>query len=254
MGLPLHFFPAYMLWQPDQIITKRRHNKNLKWTRLCLGLIKTCLEAFLCFLGKTKMKAFTKLTIFLYCCQIVNRKSIAPYSGNIRRRQAPTGAAVGLWTRSFYERGQQGQGQGCKKKTNVNGNLVQPTQKPLYSAYLLNEYCIFRKISSNTLGLGANFPVHHKSQWCFKKRNMLKTKKIRVIFSIGDLPLPSKPVKQPKNLILTIPWGTPPPTGARVRQRPQKCHISCFTKKKIVKIHDLVHRPTAAPVAAVNRR
>ena len=40
------------------------------------------------FLVKTKMKAYTKLTVVM-CCQIVARKSVAPSSGDFRRRPAP---------------------------------------------------------------------------------------------------------------------------------------------------------------------
>ena len=39
------------------------------------------------FLGKSKMKAYTKLTVVM-CCQIVDRKSVAPSSGD-RRRGTP---------------------------------------------------------------------------------------------------------------------------------------------------------------------
>ena len=62
MGLPLHLLPAYMLWDLHQLCIKRHHYKDLKWTKFCLGPIHTCLEAFLGFLGKTKIKAYTKLT------------------------------------------------------------------------------------------------------------------------------------------------------------------------------------------------
>ena len=43
------------------------------------------------FLVKTKMKAYTKLTVVM-CCQIVDRKSVAPSSaifGGDRRRGTP---------------------------------------------------------------------------------------------------------------------------------------------------------------------
>ena len=62
-------------------------HKDLKWA-YSLGPIQTRLEAFLGFLVKTKMKAYTKLTD-LMCCQIVARKSVAPSSGDFRRRSAP---------------------------------------------------------------------------------------------------------------------------------------------------------------------
>ena len=57
--------------------------KDLKLTKMCLGPIQTHLETFLGFLGKIKMKAYTKLT-FVMCCQIVDRKSVAPSSGDFR--------------------------------------------------------------------------------------------------------------------------------------------------------------------------
>ena len=82
------FFPAYKGWTPAQLCIRRHPHKDLKWTKLCLGPIQTCLEAFLGFLAKTKMKAFTKLTVVM-CCQIIARKSVAPYSGDFRRRLAP---------------------------------------------------------------------------------------------------------------------------------------------------------------------
>ena len=46
------------------------------------------LEAFLGLVDKTKMKAYTKLTLVM-CCQIVARKSVAISSGDFRRRPAP---------------------------------------------------------------------------------------------------------------------------------------------------------------------
>ena len=60
------------------------------WLRLflCLGLIQTHLQAFLCFLVKTKINAYTKLTVVMYG-QIVARKSVAPSSGDFRRGPAP---------------------------------------------------------------------------------------------------------------------------------------------------------------------
>ena len=72
----------------DQLSIRIHPHTDWKWTKLCLGPIQTCLEAFLGFLGKTKMKAYTKLTVVM-CCQIVARKSVAPSSGDFRRRPAP---------------------------------------------------------------------------------------------------------------------------------------------------------------------
>ena len=68
---------------------RRQPHKDLKLTKLCLGPIQTGFEAFLGFLGKTKMKAYTKLTVVV-CCQIVARKSVAPPSaGGDRCRGTP---------------------------------------------------------------------------------------------------------------------------------------------------------------------
>ena len=47
--------------------------------------------------GKTKIKAYTKLTVVM-CCQIRDRRSVAPSSGDFRRRlqvTARAGAAGG---------------------------------------------------------------------------------------------------------------------------------------------------------------
>ena len=81
------FFPAYKGWTWDRLSIKRHPHKDLKWTKLSLGTIQTRLEAFLGFLVKTRMKAYTKLTDVM-CCQIVARKSVAPSSGDFRRRLA----------------------------------------------------------------------------------------------------------------------------------------------------------------------
>ena len=88
MGLPLHFFPVYILWELYQLFIKRHHHKDLKGAKLCLGLIQTRLKAFVGFLGKSKIKAYTKLTVVM-CCQIVDKKSVghlAAISGGNRRR------------------------------------------------------------------------------------------------------------------------------------------------------------------------
>ena len=79
MGLPLNCF-HHTCGKLDMLFIKRHHHKDLKWTKLCLGPIETCLEAFLGFLGNTKVKAYTKLNVVM-CCQIFYRKSVAPSSG-----------------------------------------------------------------------------------------------------------------------------------------------------------------------------
>ena len=68
-------------------IYKKTPHKDLKLTKLCLGPIKTRLEAFLGFLGK-KIKTHTKLTVVMGC-QIVARKSEVPSSSDFWRRPAP---------------------------------------------------------------------------------------------------------------------------------------------------------------------
>ena len=66
----------------------KRQYKDLKLTELGLDPIQTRLGAFLGFLVKTKTKAYTKLTVVMFC-QIVARKSAAPSSSDFRRRHAP---------------------------------------------------------------------------------------------------------------------------------------------------------------------
>ena len=83
----------------------RNHHKDLKKTKLCLGPILTCLEAFLGFPVKTKMKAYTKLTVAM-CCQIFARRSVAPSSGDFRRRTLPrlaSGQDQGTFSRMLLD-------------------------------------------------------------------------------------------------------------------------------------------------------
>ena len=69
-------------------VSLRRHpHEDFKCTKLCLGPIQTRSEAFFGFLGKNKMKAYTKLAVVM-CCQIVARKSVAPSSGDFWRQLA----------------------------------------------------------------------------------------------------------------------------------------------------------------------
>ena len=82
------FFPAYKGWTRDQLCIRQHPYNYLKWTKLCLGPNQTRLEAFLGFLAKTKMKAYTNLTVVV-CCQIVASKSVAPASDDLRWRPAP---------------------------------------------------------------------------------------------------------------------------------------------------------------------
>ena len=65
----------------DHVSIGRHQHKDLKWNELCLGPIQWRLEAFLGFLVKIKMTV-------VMCCQIVARKSVAPSSGDFRRRLA----------------------------------------------------------------------------------------------------------------------------------------------------------------------
>ena len=70
-----------MGWTQDQLRIRRHPHK------LCLGPAQTRLEAFLGFLAKTRLKAYTKL-IFVMCCQIIARKFVAPSSADFRRQPA----------------------------------------------------------------------------------------------------------------------------------------------------------------------
>ena len=45
MGLPLHLFLEYILWELDQLFIKRHHHTDLKWTKLYLGPIQIRLAA-----------------------------------------------------------------------------------------------------------------------------------------------------------------------------------------------------------------
>ena len=85
MGLQLQIFPAYKGWTQNQLSIRRHPHKDLKWTKIFLGPIQTDLEAFLGFLGQTKMTAYIKRTVVM-CCQIVTGKSVAPSSGDFRRQ------------------------------------------------------------------------------------------------------------------------------------------------------------------------
>ena len=85
MGLPYNLFPVYKGWTQDQLSIGKHLHKDLKRTELCLGPNQKCLEAFLDLLVKTKMKAYTKLTVVM-CCPIIARKFEVPSSGNFRRR------------------------------------------------------------------------------------------------------------------------------------------------------------------------
>ena len=84
-GIALHVFPAYRCWELDRLFIRRHTNKDLKWTKLCLGPISTRPEAFLGFLEQTTMKADTKLTVVM-CCHIFDRRSVAQSSGDFRQK------------------------------------------------------------------------------------------------------------------------------------------------------------------------
>ena len=62
-GYHYNLFPSYKRWTQDQLSMGRHPHKDLKWNELGLGPIQACLKAFLGFLVKTKMKAYTKLTV-----------------------------------------------------------------------------------------------------------------------------------------------------------------------------------------------
>ena len=65
MGLPLQSFSSIKGWTQDQLSIRRHPYEDFKCTKLCFGPIQTRSEAFLGFLGKTKMKGYTKLTVVL---------------------------------------------------------------------------------------------------------------------------------------------------------------------------------------------
>ena len=77
-----------MLWELDQLFLK----KDFKLPKWCLGPIQTHLEAFLGFLGKTKMKLRQNLDLdktVVLSCPIVDRKSVAASSGDLQWQPAP---------------------------------------------------------------------------------------------------------------------------------------------------------------------
>ena len=63
----------------------------MKRTKFCLGPIETRLGAFLDFFGKTKIKAYTQMTVVM-CSQIFDRKSVV---SNNKKIWVPTGAPGG---------------------------------------------------------------------------------------------------------------------------------------------------------------
>ena len=65
MGLPLHLFPAYMLFELDQLFLQRHHHKDFKWTKLCLGPIQ--FRGIFGLPGKTKKKAYKT-----DCCNVLS--------------------------------------------------------------------------------------------------------------------------------------------------------------------------------------
>ena len=87
------------------------------------------------FLVKTKMKAYAKLTVVM-CCQIVARKSVAPFpaiSGDFQRRPAPRYAC----------------GQGILKKTSFSKIIItsllgpQPDLRKCITSMILQELLVF---------------------------------------------------------------------------------------------------------------
>ena len=81
-------FSTKCIWLLDQQSIKSHNNRFFKRTTLGLDPIQTCLGTFSGFPGRTIMKAYTKLIVVM-CCHIVARKSVAPSSGDFRRRSAP---------------------------------------------------------------------------------------------------------------------------------------------------------------------
>ena len=100
MGLPLQSLSSIHLLRTGPALYRNKPHKDLKKTKLCIGPILTRLEAFLGFLVKTKMKAYTKLTIAM-CCQIFTRRSLAAISACDRRRGRPLDKIRNLKEKTF---------------------------------------------------------------------------------------------------------------------------------------------------------
>ena len=122
----------------------------------------------------------------------------------------------------------------------LKNGLIQHTSK----------FCIFRKIPSNTLGLDATFSCWPQVSMMFQLKRYFENKNIGVRFQIGEPP--AKPAKQIKNLGFEKSLRYPPP---RKSAEGRGSDVLIFLLKLFFfKIPDLVRRPTAAPVAAENRR
>ena len=90
------------------------------------------------------------------------------------------------------------------------------------------------------------FPVYFRSQQCFKK-NYFENQLIIIRISIMERWAPGA-----LQFTTLDPLGSSP--SAEVRPRPQNGSTGLFTKFFFLKTPVLVHRPTAAPVAAKNCR
>jgi hypothetical protein len=82
----------------------------------------------------------------------------------------------------------------------------------------------------------------------FQKKRLVKNKKIRVRFSIVDLP--AKPAKQKKQVSLKKLLRL----HSRRSGRGDGTGVLIFGFFFFFKIPDLAHRPTSAPIVAENRR
>ena len=122
--------------------------------------------------------------------------------------------------------------------------FLQPTHKRFNSAYLQNQFCICRKIPSNTLGLYATFFLLIASHHDF-----LKTKKIGVRFPIME----PRQACQAKKTSSYWKFIEVTHSGKAGRGRGSVV-IIILLQLFFFNIPDLFHRCTAAPVAAKNHR
>ena len=122
-------------------------------------------------------------------------------------------------------------------------NVIRPvsTNKRFNSAYLQIKY--LRKIHSNTFWLDKIFPVDHKSPWCCRQKDFLKTRKSGSDFLLGTI-LPSPPSKKKNS-----PWKIIDVSHSRKSGRGRRRGVIIILLKPFFfKIPDLVHRRTSAPV------
>ena len=90
-------FPAYICWELDKLFIKRNQHTFLKWKNIIFWPHFDMSRGVFGLPGKNKNESLHKLTVVM-CCQICDRRSVAPSSGDFRRRlqvTARAGAAGG---------------------------------------------------------------------------------------------------------------------------------------------------------------